>query len=298
MRKIKIIMFEIIKKSLIITKNNPILTLAFVIYLIVLSVFLPKVASLQPNWLTLITMFAILLLNAGFFAGWFEMVKYAIENSKKDYENDEEKFLDTINLREHFFDAIPPYILPVAVSVMLYYTLFLLVIVACVYIANKYIGNVDFLLNDIKNLTQSSAALEYMKNLPTEKTTIIYGWNILLTAAISIFGVLTIFWPSALYYGKNGSKNPLSAFWHSFTAIFRKPLGVIGLNIFIAILVMILMPIGGLFALNPIASFIYMILTIYVFVFLVVLIFSYYEKFLSNYGNSGRNGVGENKTCD
>lgn len=271
-------MFDIIKKSLIITKNNPILTLAFVIYLIILSLFLPKLANFQVSWLILVVLFGILMLNAGFFAGWLEMVKCAIENSKKDYENDEEKFSDTINLRKHFFEAIPPYIIPVAVTMVLYYVLFLALILLCTQVADKFIGNIDFLFRDIKSLTQSNAvALEYLKNLSAEKLMIIYGWNALFTASIGIFGVLTVFWPSALYYGKNGSKNPFRAFWNSITAIFKKPLGVIGLNIFIAILIMALMSLGGVFALNPITSFIYMILSIYFFVFLAVLIFNYYS---------------------
>lgn len=271
-------MFDIIKKSLIITKNNPILTLAFVIYLIILSLFLPKLANFQVSWLILVVLFGILMLNAGFFAGWLEMIKRSIENSKKDYENDEEKFFDTINLRKHFFEAIPPYIIPVAVTMVLYYVLFLGLILLCTQVADKFIGNIDFLFRDIKSLTQSNAvALEYLKNLSEEKLMIIYGWNALFTASIAIFGVLTVFWPSALYYGKNGSKNPLRAFWNSFTAIFKKPLGVIGLNIFIAVLIMALMSIGGVFALNPITSFIYMILSIYFFVFLAVLIFNYYS---------------------
>ena len=66
--------------------------------------------------------------------------------------------------------------------------------------------------------------------------------------------------------------------WHSITAIFRRPLGVIGLNFFVLVLSMLLMPFGVLAGFNPIADFIYRILSIYYFVFVVVLVFNYYEQ--------------------
>lgn len=287
-------MFEVIKKSLVITKDNPILTLGFVIYFIILSLVLKKLAVLQASALIMIALFAVILLNACFFAGWFQMVKFSIKNSKKHYESEEEKFLDIINLRKDFFEAIPSYILSVISIIVLYYLLFTLWIYLNIHIAEKFIGKIDFLLADMKNLTQTNElALEYLKSLPNEKLNILYGWQMLFTVSIGLFSALTIFWPAALYYGRN--KNPFLAFWNSITAVFRKPLGVIGLNIFIAFLIMILMPLGGIASLNPITSFIYLVLSIYFFVFLVVLIFNYYAENLipSNHRHNRSHSIGE-----
>ncbi|GBF23543.1 hypothetical protein tpqmel_0947, partial [Candidatus Gastranaerophilus sp. (ex Termes propinquus)] len=187
--------------------------------------------------------------------------------------------MDTFNVRTHFFPNIPTYLLPLLTIFVLYYILFSLWTALNIQIAEHFIGKIDFLFGDIKAFTQSKeATLEYLSNLPNAKLVIIYGWQALFSFAFFVFSLLTIFWISALFYAKNDSKNPLLALWMSAVAIFKKPLGVIGLNIFIAVVVIGSMSLGGLFATNTVLSFIYMILMIYLAVYLNVLVFSYYEK--------------------
>ena len=272
-------MFEIIKNSLVIIKNNPFLTLGFILYLIVLSFVLPRFEASQSNPVVLMLLFAILLVSAGFLSGWFGMIKSAVENSYKTYENEEARISDILNSKGSFFESVSGFILPVGAMLVLYFILFMLLMTFGAKVATKFIGSIAF-LKDAVNIVQPEQMAEYLRNLGPDKITILSGWQLFFSAVIGLFSFLTVFWPAAIYYGKSGSKNPILALWYSITAIFRKPLGVIGLNLFIAALSVFLMPIGALFSLNALTAFIYMILTIYTFVFIVVLVFNYYEQSL------------------
>ncbi len=270
-------MFEIIKNSLVIVKNNPFLTLGFILYLIVLSLVAPRIWASQSSFIILLFLFAILLVSAGFLSGWFGMIKTAIENSYKTYANEEERIAEAQASKNKFFESVSSFIVPVGTMLVLCDVLLELLLRFGKQIATKFIGSVGF-LKEAFNITQPEQMAEYLKNLGPEKEMILGGWGLFFVTAFAFFIFLTIFWAPAIYWGKNGSKNPFLAFWYSITAVFRKPLGVIGLNLLIAALLVFLAQIGVLFSLNPITSFIYMILTIYTFVFVVVLVFNYYEQ--------------------
>lgn len=292
-------MFQMIKKAAIITKNNPILTLAFVIYLIVISFLLPKLALIQNVYLLIVFAVVMILFAGAFFAGWFGMMKQAITNSYKNYENEETKVIDSLNTRNQFFVNVAAYILPVLAVFILYGILFYLWTQLNVYLAEHFIGKIDFIFEDLKNLGQGKEnTMQYILALPEEKQMIIYGWNALFSFAYFVFGFLTVFWLAALYYGKCGSKNPFRALWMSLTAIFRKPLGVIGLNVFMAVAMMFFMIIGKLMGANAVLAFIYMILMIYLIVYFNVLILCYYDKNLADNCNNGSDCIGENKEVD
>lgn len=270
-------MFEIIKNSLVIVKNNPFLTLGFVLYLIVLSFVLPRLETSQSGLFVILFLFAILLVSAGFLSGWFGVIKSAVKNSYKIYADEEARIADALSSKGSFFESVSKFIVPVGTMIVLYCVLFALLLALGFKFATKFIGSISF-LKDALNIVQPEQMAEYLKNLGPDKKLIVSGWNLFFSLLIGLFSFLTVFWPAAIYWGKNGSRNPILALWYSATAIFRKPLGVIGLNLFIILLSVLLMPIAALSSLNPITAFIYMILTIYTFVFIVVLTFNYYEQ--------------------
>ncbi len=269
-------MLDTVKNSLIIVKNNPFLTLSFVIYLIVLVLISHRFATAQSDSLVFLFLVALLLISAGFLSGWFGMVKVSIKNLKKTHIN-EEADIENISVPKNvFFESVGEYFVPVSTMFVLYCVLFAVLIKGGEEIATKLIGSIDFLKNALNTVPPEQMA-DYLKNLDPDKITIFGGWNLFFSAIIGLFGFLTIFWPAAIYYGKNNTKNPFLALWYSATAIFKKPLGVIGLNLFIATLY-VLLSVIALFSLNTITAFIHMVFTVFTSVFIVVLIFNYYEQ--------------------
>lgn len=249
--------------------------------------------------MTNIIFFGLFLFSAAFFAGWFEMVKQAILNNDKNFANEVERIKSSIALRKDFFEGITKNILPLAGGIFLYYAVFLVIVYLDVIVAEKFFGKIDFLANDLKIITQSNEAMvAYFKALPNEKLLRLFSWEMLFLITSGIYSLLTLFWVSALYFNKKETKNPFMAYAYSFEALFKKPFSVILFNILIALMLFVYTQLAPLTVLNPVLSFIYMVVGIYFFVFLTVLIFNYYARNFGNLSDNRGNCLGEDKTCN
>ena len=143
-------MLSTLIKSFKITKNNPTVVLFFVSYLMIFYIVTSVLTKVQGVY-TIFAISLIVLFNCAFFAGWFGMIKKAVLNSDKIYENKEDKYQDILNLREDFFGSIPKFIFPVLTVFAIYYILFTAYLVLCVKFATHFIGNINFLLEDVQN---------------------------------------------------------------------------------------------------------------------------------------------------
>ena len=198
-------MYSAIKKSISIIVDNPILTLSFVIYLIFLTLIMPKLfmgqniilfitilllllvftSAFFAGWLpklfmgqNIILFITILLLllvfTSAFFAGWLQMVKTAIANSKKENRNDEERIKEFSEIKNDFFAAIPVYILPLLGGIILYLVMFFLLVTFNIKFANHFIGSLDFLVEKINSIPQDSQGLHaFFASMPQDKILIL-----------------------------------------------------------------------------------------------------------------------------
>jgi hypothetical protein len=304
-------MLEIIKKSALITKDNVALTLSLVIYLILMSLLTSQMAHITNSSVLLVFLSAMLVFASMFFSGWFSMLKKSIENGSKKYSEEDDKITDIIGIRTQFFPGVQQYILPLVGTFLLYYLFFALWMLLAVWIANNFLGSINFLFEDLKDFTQTKeATITYLENLPNAKVMLIYSWQMLFVAMIFIYSALTLFLLPALYYT---SKNPFLALRASLLAIIKRPLGVLGISAFLALSVLIVLFLGGPSSSNSVLAFLHMVFSIFFTVYVNVLIFSYYEKFILQKPvqadvqatgepapacNSGPDGVGENENCD
>ena len=230
-------MYRAIQKSISIIIDNPILTLSFVIYLIFLTLIMPKLFVGQNIILFVTILLLLLVFTSAFFAGWLQMVKTAITNSKKENRNDEEKIKDFSSMKNDFFAAIPVYILPLLGGIILYIVMFFLLIAFNIKFANHFIGRLDFLVEKINSLPQDAQALHnFLTSLPQEKLMILWSWQFLFVITTGIFNFLMMFWASALYYPEKETSNPLVALKNSLIVIFKHPIRSAALYIFIIIL--------------------------------------------------------------
>lgn len=292
-------MFNIFKRSWLVTSSNHIIPLFFVVYMIIFSLILQKTLPSSNVIMTNITFCGLFLFSAAFFAGWFEMVKQAIINNDKKFENEVERIKSSIALRKNFLEGITKYIFPVAGGILIYYVVFFIIIYLDIIVAEKFFGKIDFLANDLKIITQSNEAMvAYFKALPNEKLLKLFSWEMLFLITSGIYSILTLFWISALYFNKKESKNPFMSYAYSFEALFKKPFGVILFNVIIASMLFLYTQIAPLTVLNPILSFLYMVAGIYFFVFLTVLIFNYYARNFGNIGDNRGDCLREDKTCN
>lgn len=292
-------MFNAVKKSISIIIDNPILTLSFVIYLIFLMLIVPRLFASGSLIISVIVLGCTILFTAAFFAGWLQMVKTAIKNSKKEDKTDQDRVDELVEMRSDFFAAIPVYIIPLLLGIILYIIMFIALVGFNIKFANHFIGKLDFLMEDMSYITQSGEALKkFLLSLPQEKIMIIYGWEFLFEISIGIFNFLLMFWASALYYPNKCSTSPFSALKNSLIVIFKHPVRSIGLYAFILILGLIFKIMSLMFAANVVLYFIFMILGIYYWVFVFVLIFDYYESRFYDHNTERCDLLGKNETID
>ena len=289
-------MLNIIKNSFNIVIKNYTITLFFVLCLILVSLVSTRLNSM-PTILGFCTIIGLFFFICAFFAGWFGMIKVAIENSYQE-KTKEEELKDILSLKGEFLNFVGSHIFPMILTFILYSILLIVYFNVVVALADKFVGNIDFLYNDTKNILNSESQLvQYFSTLPKEKITLIFAWQLVLILSVFVFNLFTLLWVPALFLNKSNSKNSFKAFLSSLSVIFQKPFGVIGFNLLLGVFYFVVSQLSILGKLHPVLSFLYMVLWVYFFVFMNVLIFNYYGKNFGNLSDIGANSIGQDETC-
>ena len=270
-------MLEFLKKALKITNENFIIVLPFVLFYILLNLYLGYTKYMLDTVLeALIAMLTITFMFAVFLAGWNYMVKKALELSQKVFVFDEEAVKAHLGLIKTFPTGVGKYFLSFVGVVVIFVVLLILISQIIFYFGINFIGKVDFTLDQITALTSSTKGLlEFVENLPPEQYVILAKWNLLLMTASFVFSYLLMFWMPEIVYR---TKNPLMALFKGIAKLFRKPLKSLGLFLLITFINFVLSFVMTFTLLLPILYFLFAAVYLYYIVYVIVLIFSYYEN--------------------
>ena len=99
-------MLNSLKKSFNIVKENPFITLYFVLYLIILFLIIPILIAGRNIFISMILGVLILLLTCAFISGWFNMIKTSTLNFKEN-KTPEQKLEEAVKLKNDFFCDLP-----------------------------------------------------------------------------------------------------------------------------------------------------------------------------------------------
>ena len=282
-------MSNIFKKSFNMTMKNPYIMLLLVVYLLV-------VASVFPILFFKLGQFAailLILLTSAFFAGWFGMIKFIV--SYKETGNLEEDMKNQFSsFKNEFFSSIPNYILPL----IFYMLLFAGVISLILFLADKFIGQENELLNQVAAMTGNQDVLyNFITTLPAETKLVIIKRCIFIYSALVLCFYLTFYSIPALYFQKGS--NPLSGLLNGIRTLYKKPFKSIGLFILILIANILLTFFEAIAAYySNILMFIAFIIRIYFAAFIVVLIFSVYEKHFTDNSDNGPDSLKQDEACN
>lgn len=287
-------MTDSLKKSFIIIKDNPLITLTFVIYLIIL-ITAARTMFLNNNPVVAIVLgILMMLLTAAFAAGWCGIIKSAVRCYKKE-KTVEEKIEDITLLKNNFFSSIPTYFLPILTGMIL----LIAIIVLFEQISSHLFGRLDSVINQINLLPEKTdASFNYLMSLPYT-TQVMIAKKIIFSIFISGFlGFISMLYAASLFLNKQESKNPFKAILYTCYALFKMPFTSIALFIFITLINFALIIIQAVYIENVIISFVTMILRIYFVAYVIVLIFDIYDKKITNYSNNGSDCIRENEVID
>ena len=261
----------VIKKSFKKVIETPAISLFFVLFLILINLLASYTYSAQNKIVYIVLEFCMYALFCVFLSGWFQTVKTAY---KKEAE-------DKANLYSAFLEGIGKNIVKGSLSVLIYFALFVFVIFCAQYVAAKYFGSINFVFQDLQNVSQTPQGLmEYFKGLTDEQKYILYGWELCSVVAIMTFNFIFMFYFPCVFDERSSKPilRPLSSIYKSIAFLFKNFFAALVLWLIIFVCYFVLMILNVAFAQNQILSLLCLLVFIYFVSFMVMLIFNYYES--------------------
>ncbi len=260
-----------------ITNENIILTTPLVLFLLLLIIYLGVAQNAPANIISaVLLLITILFMVAAFIAGWLYMVKKVIELDKKEFIIDEDKAKASFNLIKEVPIGIGEYFFSIIGALFLYTGLFLLVFYVTFQLGMHFIGNVGVDLAEIKVALGSTAAMKSLvSTLSTEQLTKLNAWNFLFMAVMGFYSFITMFWSAQIVMR---TKNPFVAFFKSVKFTFKNFLSAVILFAYISIINFAVSLLNAFSAVNQIVYFVSMLVYFYFVVYVVVLVFLYYDR--------------------
>lgn len=298
-------MIKYFSKAFKITNENIILTTPLVLFLFIFSIYL-SIAKNAPETFpsAILLILTTLFMFGAFFAGWFFMVKKALDLDKQEITVEEEKAKASFSLLKEIPVGVGEYFLPYTFGLILYTGLILVLLYLAYQIGLHFIGNVGITLNELRIALNSPAAMKSLvSSLSVAELTKLNTWNVLFLSFMGLFSFLTMFWGAHIVI-KN--KNPLMALFQSIGFIFKNLLPSIILFVYISFINFLVSLVNATSTINAILYFISMVIYFYFVVYVVVLVFLYYDSETNrpikekNEDNCdcGTDSVGEDGLCN
>lgn len=256
-----------LKEVLNLTNKYIVLATPLILFSLISNVYL--ISSSVGRLINVLIVFLLLtLMSSAFVAGWFTMIKKAV--------NDEYPENPNLLLRD-FVSGVGEYFLPAA-GAMVCLSVFSTVLIVIAYIVGyQSIGDIGITAEQLSEAMKSNEALKlFLTSLSPEQIIKINLWNLLLLSTMAGIYFLQIFYFPALFY-KN--KNPLIAMITGFKDLFsRKFFKVLLFVVLLLVIYLLLSALSALSAHSTILHFIVTLLNFYFIVFLNVGIFYFYNN--------------------
>ena len=300
-------MIKYFSKAFKITNDNIILTTPLLLFLILFIFYIGVVRVFSGNLLysTLITVTAFSMLSA-FFAGWFFMIKKAIELDKQKFDSEDSKAKSSFGLIKEIPRGVGEYFLPF-VGGLIFYGLLVLLFMFLTYKAGLFfIGKLSLSPEDLRAALSSHAQMKaFISSLSVKELVKLNEWDFLIMTVMTFFSFMTMFWVPEII---NKTKNVFLALFKSIRFIFKNFLSAIILFVYISAVNFLISLFSSLASINPILHFFATLIYFYFVVYIVVLIFLYYDNESAKVKcdkseaqdncNCGADSVGEEPTCD
>lgn len=299
-------MIKYFKRAFKITNENIILTTPLILFLFLLSIYLEVARNAPATLLSMILlMVTTLFMLSAFFAGWFNMVKKAIDLDKQQLP-DEERAKASFGLLKELPAGLGEYFLPFVGGIILYFLLFMVLSLISYKIGAHFLGKIDLTQNELRMILNSSDAKMLISSIPSAKLAKLEIWYLLFLAVMTIHYFITMFLAPEIVIN---SKNPVIALGRSIGFVFKNFLRVIVLFLYVNVVSFAAsLAINGIMLLHFIPNFITalvsMLLYFYFIVYVIVLVFLYYDSETAekieigeNNCNSGTDSIGQDGTC-
>ena len=276
-------MRELFKEAVKITNYNIILTIPLIIFIKILDLYsLYSKYNVDSALKFFVASITVLFMFGIFCSGWFNMIKGAIKLSKKVFVLDEDRAKATMNLFKNFSEGVGKFFLSFVGAYIIF--LFIQAIATpLVYILGvKIIGGLD--TNSMQNLQSLAINSEMSANqgmpafidkLSIEQIIFFGKWSLLFMSITSIIMYLLMLWVPEIICC---TPNPLVALFRSVKKLFKDFFVTVRLYLILWFVGFLLLFVNTFAVINPIAYIIMSIIMFYYSVYLIVLIFLYFDR--------------------
>ncbi|MBO5948334.1 hypothetical protein J6Q66_05815 [bacterium] len=279
-------MIKIFKNSFLITKNNLILIQPLILFLLITSFSVLPLQKLQQNaygfYLVLLN---ILLLCSAFVAGWFGMIKKAVLNYRYKEMGVEYETNKDISLLKSFFPSVGQYFFPTCALGLLLSLITFVFIQVMAKVGLFLFSDISLLVKTLEISAKSvGEQVTFLNSLTTEQVMLLNKWLVFFMVTHFLFYLFLVFSPTIMFFK---SKNPFIVLGQSISCVFKRPIVVISICIYLSFLGFIISGINAL-NLNLVFSLIRLFITLISIIYFVVVVFlSYEELFDSNNRTNG-----------
>ena len=276
-------MRELFKEAIKITNYNIILAIPLIVFIKVLDLYsLYSKYNIDSTPKFLVASLTVLVMFGIFCAGWFNMIEGAINLSKKVFVLDKDRARATLNLFKLFGEGVGKFFLPFVGVYLIFFVIQAIATPIVYFLGVNIIGGLDATsMQHLQELTINTelAANQgmpaFIDKLSIEQIIFFGKWSLLFMSVTSIVMYLLMFWISEIICC---TQNPLVALWRSFVKLFKDFFTTVRLYLILWFVGFMLLFINTFAVINPIAYIIMSIVMFYYFVYLVVLIFLYFNR--------------------
>jgi hypothetical protein len=297
-------MIKYFKNAFKITNENIILTTPLILFLFLLSIYLEVARNAPANILSMVLLLVTtLFMLAAFSAGWFNMVKKAVALDKQEFLADEDRAKASFNLIKELPAGVGEYFLSFIGGIILYFILFMVLSLISYKIGVHFLGQIDLSQNELLAILNSADVKNAISVIPAQKLAKLEIWYMIFLTVMTIHYFITMFLVPEIV---NRTKNPVIALGKSIAFVFKNFLGAVVLFLYVNIVSFLAsLAIQGIMYLHFIPNFITalvsMLIYFYFIVYVIVLVFLYYDsttaRKIENNCNSGIDSVGQNQIC-
>ena len=270
-------MFKLFRDSFRATNEGIILATPLVLFMWLISLYImysKEVVDTIPEFI--LSAVTILFMTSAFCSGWFYMAKKCVEFSKKNFILDKDKASESLNLIQAFPVGIGKYFLTYIIVSVMFILGVLLVSVITYHISLPFIREINFSMSQMNTVINSSQELiNFFNSLSPEQLGALLKLNFCFACTTSLFLFFIMLWMPEIIYR---DKNPIIALFTSIYKLFVKFGKSLLLFIYINFLNISISFLSTFAFLHPIAYMIMTIIYFYFIVYVIVLIFSYYDE--------------------
>ena len=271
-------MYNVFSDAFKIVNFNLLLVIPLIIFIKLFDIYTMYV-GVDSNLKLLIASVTVMLMFSVFFAGWFYMIKGAVELSKKIFVLDSDRAKESMRLFKLFLEGVGKFFLPfigvylISFVIQLFFTIFTLIL------GLKIIGTPDAAtMQALQNLSaagNNAAVADFVNGMSPELIKFFGQWSLLFITVTFIILYFLMFWAPEIFYS---TKNPVLALCASIYKNLKKFPKTILLYVVLWIIGFAILFLNTFSMINP---FLYLFVNLLIFYFntyIAVCIFLYYDR--------------------